>query len=412
MTRLFTILSLLFATTFLFAQQPSFRGELKTDEFKESAELNFSFKSFDVYQIDVHAFDDFVKNAGNSMMFNLELGDDYDWDISLEPRDIRKPGHLRRWATKDGIKVMPPSENTTFRGKLEAPGGGSVSLSVDDNMIRGFIKKDGIMYYIEPLWHLVKGQPTDLFVVYAASDVNEQPGVKCGVTAMHDKTKELLEDKHDGHDHDNKEAGEKALACFEIEIAIASDWLMHVHFGSAGAVEGFETGVLADVQTNWDDEFNDLLLFSIVEFFTVADPGDDPWTTSNGANALLNSFTSWAPTGFGADHDVGALWTDRDFNGPTIGIAWLSSVCTNNKYHCLQNFSSTGCLLRVLWAHELGHNFSATHDGGGGFIMSSSVSCTNDWSSQSLAQINGYYPTRSCIEPCGGAQAPVAFFFG
>ena len=44
MTRLFTILSLLFATTFLFGQQASFTGHKVTSEYENSAELQHSFK--------------------------------------------------------------------------------------------------------------------------------------------------------------------------------------------------------------------------------------------------------------------------------------------------------------------------------------------------------------------------------
>lgn len=409
MTRLFTILTLLFATTYLFAQQPSFKGQLKTSEFEASEELNHSFKKFDVYQLDVTAFDEYVKNAGESIPVNLEFGDDYNWDISLEPRDIRKPGHLRRWTTDSGVKMMPPSENLTFRGKVKASKGGSVSFTIDDELLRGFIKNDGKMYYIEPVWYFIKGADKDLFVVYDVDNVQPHPDVKCGATELHKKTDEIL-NQH-GHDHDHDHGAEKAMACKEVEIAIASDWLMFDHFGSAGAVEGFETGVMFDVQTNYDDEFADMLLFSIVEFFTVTAQGDDPWTTSTNAGTLLNSFTSWGPTGFGADHDVACLWTDRNLNGGTIGIAWLSSVCTNNKYHVCQNFSSNANLLRVLWAHELGHNFSLTHDpSGNGTIMAPSVNNTNDWSSTSIAQMNSFVPTRTCLTSCFGASPPVAVF--
>ncbi len=410
MTRFFTLFLLLFATTYLTAQMPSFQGKSHKKSFVNSPELQYQFKEFDVYQIDVQSFNKYVKGAGGSMKFNFKLGTDYNWDISMYPMDIRKPGYLRRWVTEDGIKTMPPSENLTFRGQLEAMGGGSVSLTVDEELIRGFVKKDGEMYFIEPVWYFVKGQPKDLFVVYAASNVQPKPDAMCGYTAMMNKTQEHVQpDKHEEHEISGVQ---KSVACKEVEIAIASDWLMFDEFGSAAAVEGFETGVLADVQTNYDDEFDDELFFTIVEFFTVTTPNGDPWTSSNNAGELLNSFRNWGPGGFGATHDVAGLWTDRNFNGPTIGIAYLNGICNSNRYHCLShNWGHNSCLLRVLWAHELGHNFSATHDGqGSGTIMAPSVNCTSDWSNQSINQINSYVQSRNCLAACGGIIAPIADF--
>ena len=409
MTRLFTALLLLLSTTYLSAQKPLFKGASLKSNFENSAELQYQFQEFDVYQIDVESFDKFVKGAGESMQFSLQLGNDYNWDISMQPRDMRSPGHARRWATENGIVSIPPAKNLTFRGQLGSPGGGSVSLTVDEDLIRGFVKKDGEMYFIEPVWYFMKGQPKDLIVVYPACMVQPRPDATCGYTEMLDKSKQYL--PADEHDHENEIGEEKSVACKEVEIAIASDWLMHVHFGSAAAVEAFETGTLADVQTNYDDEFNDQLLFTIVEFFTVSTAGGDPWTSSTNAGTLLSDFTGWGPSGFSQPHDVGGLWTDRNFNGGTIGIAWLSSVCTSQRYHCLQNFSSNACLLRVLWAHEMGHNFSASHDGSGSpTIMAPAVSCTSAWSNQSLNQINAFVPTRTCLAACGGASPPQALF--
>ena len=409
MSRLFTAFLLLLSTTYLSAQKPFFKGASLKSNFENSTELQYQFMEYDVYQIDVKSFDKFVKNAGGSIQFNIELGDKYEWNISMHPHDIRKPGYVRRQVTENGIITMPPTENLTFRGKLDAPGGGAVSLTIDEDLIRGFIKKDEELYFIEPVWYFMKGQPKDLFVVYPASKVQPRPDATCGYNEMLHKTQEYIQ-PHD-HDHDHAVEGEKSVACKEIEIAIASDWLMHVHFGSAGAVEAFETGVLADVQTNYDNEFNDDLIFTIVEFFTVTTSNGDPWTSSNNAGALLSDFTGWGPSGFSQPHDVGGLWTDRDFNGGTIGIAWLSSICTSQRYHCLQNFSSNANLLRVLWAHELGHNFSATHDpAGSNTIMAPAVNNTNAWSGQSLSQINSFVPGLNCLSACGGAVPPQALF--
>ena len=47
--------------------------------------------------------------------------------------------------------------------------GGSVSLTINDNFIYGFIKQGASDIYIEPLHYLVKGAEKNLYIVYNLS---------------------------------------------------------------------------------------------------------------------------------------------------------------------------------------------------------------------------------------------------
>ena len=106
-------------------------------------------------------------------------------------------------------------------------------------------------------------------------------------------------------------------------------------------------------------------------------------------------------------------------SGNVIGLAWIGVVCNNGfRYNVMENYSSNSNSLRVLSSHEIGHNFSAGHDGGSGFIMSPSVNNTTAWSSGSVANIESHYNSRlSCFTSCGsggggggGGSAPDADF--
>ncbi|MFQ5446514.1 MAG: PKD domain-containing protein, partial [Saprospiraceae bacterium] len=403
MMRLLTTLSLLFFSAYIFAQNATFKGQpLKQGNYPE---LNAQFNTYEVYQLETGTFNSFVKNAGSSMEFTLKMGT-HDWNIWLTPRDIRSENYVRTVWTVDGKKTLPKGENITYRGMLQQPGGGAVALTVDDDLIYGFVKTSGEMFFIEPVWYFVPGVAKSQFVVYAASAVKPRQDSRCGFDEMKKYMKIPAPDGSSG-----KAPSLQKTGCKTVELAIASDKLMYNKYGSVGAVEAHNIGVMNDVQTNYDNEFNDELHFEIVEQFTVVPPANDPWTSSTDPSALLSSFTSWGPSGFSATHDIGQLWTNRNFNGPTIGIAWLTSVCTANRYHCLQDFSNNADLLRVLTAHEIGHNFSATHDpSGSNTIMAPAVNNTNLWSTQSLNQINGYYPGRWCLSNCPGAAPPVAAF--
>ncbi|RMF24082.1 MAG: PKD domain-containing protein, partial [Bacteroidetes bacterium] len=292
-----------------------------------------------------------------------------------------------------------------FKGQLKEPQGGDVVLSLDENLLHGMIEQAGEAYFIEPVWWFVHGAPKNQVVVYAASQVKPREGLLCGA----DYVEEFRKKKEEAYE---AQPQDRSMNCWEVKIAIASDLSMFNSYGSVGAVEAHNAAILALSQTNYDNEFADEISFTISEQFVVAPPASDPWTSSNSASALLGSFAAWAPTGFTFPYDIGEIWTARDFSGATVGIAQLAAVC--DGYHALQDFTSNSSLKRVLVSHEMGHNFSATHDPPGSpFIMAPAVNNTNNWSSQSVSQINAFVASitsSGCLVPCPPPAPPIADF--
>ncbi len=277
-------------------------------------------------------------------------------------------------------------------------------LTLNKDYFSGLFRKGKAYYYIEPLSQFIPSAPPHSYVAYKASDVIPVENATCGAAQVRRKKKEIMQSILN-----------KTGNCYEVELAIASDGLMFQKYGSVTAVENHNITVMNNVAGNWDDEFADEIQFIIVEQYVSTSPSADPWTSSTNPNALLNSFTAWGPTGFSQTHDLGQLWTDRDFDGSTIGIAWVGVVCTSNRYHCLQDFSSNAEFLRVLTSHEIGHNFDALHDASGSpYIMAPAVSTSTQWSSASVTDINAHIAAKAapngCLAACPPPLPPVAAF--
>jgi PKD repeat protein len=371
---------------------------------KTQSVLYSHFEDFNIINLNSAKYLNEVSQIGDFVRVTLSLGEYGDFDLELLSSDLLGSNYKLRSATSGLIDPDSYQRAIPMKGKIVDNPGSSVRLTFNNQFIYGYIKKGKEVIFIEPLSYFTNAVPSDNFVVYSSKDIKPETGKTCGLNEMQQKTDEFK--------LQNPTQEEKVDECIEIEMSIASDWLMYLDYNSNTTdVEDHNIAVMNDVQGNWDDEFADELIFVIVEQWISDCNTCDPWTNSTSASALLSSFTSWGPTGFDEVHDVGQLWTDRNFNGSTVGIAWLSSICTNNRYHCLQDYTTNANSLRVLTSHELGHNFSAPHDSpGSGFIMAPSVNNSNSWSSLSVTRINQHVASRSCLANCPIDNPPIALF--
>ncbi|MEX0916073.1 MAG: M12 family metallo-peptidase, partial [Wenzhouxiangellaceae bacterium] len=93
--------------------------------------------------------------------------------------------------------------------------------------------------------------------------------------------------------------------------------------------------------------------------------------TATDASELLSQFGNFMRDGDGSSipfQGLGHLFTGRDLDGGTAGIAYLGVLCSRfSGYGVDQNIGGE-TISALVYAHEVGHNFNAPHDGqeGGG----------------------------------------------
>ncbi|HET9446468.1 MAG TPA: M12 family metallo-peptidase, partial [Steroidobacteraceae bacterium] len=115
------------------------------------------------------------------------------------------------------------------------------------------------------------------------------------------------------------------------------------------------------------------------------------------------------------------LFTDRDLDGTTIGIAYLDSLCDTKNAVGLTE-SRNVWLDSLVAAHEIGHNFGADHDGdaqgscastpSSGYLMAPVVSGTDDFSACSITRMRSKTNGATCITSLPPANVRIASNLG
>jgi len=334
----------------------------------------------------------------------IRFRDDLDVVLQLEPAGLLAPGYNLRIQTEDGLAVRQPQQQKLYKGHVAGRPQDRVRLTVDEGFILGFFELGEEVYYIEPARRYAQARGLDdLYILYEKSQVRPRPDGTCAVAEQSRMDHRL----HQGE----RSAGE----CYIVDIALAADYLLVQEQGSVGAAENEMLAILNAVQGNYDDEFEDQVLLQVVATFVSSCSTCDPWTSSTNVDALLPDFRNWGNGGgFGTtNYDLASLWSDRNFNGSTIGYAYVGGICGSARYNINQHFTGNLNLLRVLQAHELGHNFDAFHDASNSpHIMAPAVQNTSSWSNTSvnsidnaINQVNGF-----CFVDCGQSNPPTADF--
>lgn len=362
--------------------------------------LDAKFRNYEVFETNASQIYQQIASLRSGGFVELKITEDITWKLHLENSEILSDNYLVVEATENGVIKRRGTQILPMQGYIDGQPNSRVSLTFNDNFIYGFIKSGFSTYFIEPLYHHEKGVPDNTFVFYSEQDVIQDDSRKCGLEIYQE---ELTKSRKSSPER----SGQRMPGgCLRVDYALASDWTMVDHYGNQGA-QNHNVGVMNNVQTNYDDEFADEIQFVIVEQWLSTCSTCDPWPTTTNSSTVLNSFTSWALSGFSAAHNLGSMWSRRNYNNNVIGLAWVGVLCTSNRYNILSDFSNNAQQKRVLMAHEIGHNFDASHNSG---IMAPSVNTSNQWTATSVNEIEAHYNQAWCLDDCPGSN-PVTVDF-
>lgn len=329
----------------------------------------------------------------------------------LERRSIRAPGFkilVDKGAGELEEAPLPPVK--TYVGSLDGVEGSIVSASLHDGVtaqirIDGPFPKD---FNVQPLSSIFAGAPESAHVVFTAAQVVED-GRLCGGALLHGQMGPQLkladpQDSPDGTSRVRKNC----------QIAFDADFEFYQKNGSSvpnttADIEGVMNGVRTTYERDCDVTFT-------ITTVIVRSTSSDPYTSTN-PETLLNQFRNhWQASQGAVVRDIAHLMTGKNVDGGTIGIAWLSAVCTSNGYGLSESRFTTNTNSRLaLTAHEIGHNFSAGHCDGNGdcHIMCSGLGGCNGlgtppfFGNAEKTTINNYAQSRPCLNTVGNTPPTV-----
>ncbi|MFO0985457.1 MAG: M12 family metallo-peptidase [Planctomycetota bacterium] len=316
------------------------------------------------------------------------------YELLLSPHSVRADDFALLVAGAGGACTrVDPARPLTYHGQVTRGGAaaGRVAGSLHTGQLQALVRlDDGSMYGIEPLRAFDASASSRDYVVYddrdlmpsewrCGSDVLE-PAVDDGAGGGGAGTGLKMCDVAFDADFEfyNKNQGSVEATMYDIEYVMAGLELIYER----------DTGITYEVTT--------ILV-------RTAEP--DPYTSTD-PGTLLNQFRSdWQNNHGAIRRDIAHLMTGKNLDGSVIGIAYVGVVCGSYGYGLSQSRFSGNYNYRVgLTAHEIGHNWNASHCDGISpcYIMCSSIGgCSGDvtkFDPVSISAITAHRDSRNCLD--------------
>ena len=315
-----------------------------------SRALSSVLSSYEIIRLEPGEIEQQVRTTGE---LRLRF-DQTDFYFNLEPHDMRAPNYRAVETGPGGVRrTLAPQPVHTFKGVLAGREDIRGRFNLTDGGVEGVVYAPEGWVYVEPLRNYLPGAPAGELVVYSHADIKPGEDLKCGGS--------LPQRLQRGVNRVEARVNTATPVNYVVDVVTEADYeYVQALRGSTQANREI-LGILNQVEGVYQSE---LLLQIQISFQHVWTTEDDPYTATNTSD-LLTEFTQYWNTHYSAEieYDIAHLWTDRERDDRTIGgRAWLSVACSLRSMSYGLSTRQTGIPDKyVTPAHEIGHNFGATH---------------------------------------------------
>ncbi|KAE8291553.1 Zinc metalloproteinase-disintegrin-like MTP4 [Larimichthys crocea] len=288
-----------------------------------------------------------------------------DIEMQLEKNnELLTKDYTETYYKEDGTEVTTSPKDIDhcyYHGSIVNDSESSVSISTCDGL-RGYFRTSAQRYLIEPL----SGGDEGDHAVMTFNDENFKPAV-CGVT----NTSWSPDFEPPTGRSRSRSAGSSIVQQQKyIELFLVADNCEYIKIKRD----------LTELRKR---------IFQIVNFVNMAYKplrtfialvGLEIWTSSDQisvtppAGANLDAFMKWRNSNLvkRKKHDNAHLISGIDFEGATVGLAFIGTLCSDHSVGVVQDHNDRAIAVGATLAHEMGHNLGMDHDD------SSACACSGD----------------------------------
>uniref|UniRef100_A0A2I4BR15 Disintegrin and metalloproteinase domain-containing protein 28 n=1 Tax=Austrofundulus limnaeus TaxID=52670 RepID=A0A2I4BR15_AUSLI len=278
-----------------------------------------------------------------------------DIEMQLEKNNkLLAKGYTETYYQEDGSLVTTDPDDIDYcyyHGKIVNDSGSSVSISTCDGL-RGYFRTSAQKYLIEPL----SGDDEGDHAVTTFNSSSFTPAV-CGVT-----NSTWNDDYEPPTSRSRSRSGVVSMVYQQkyIELFLVADYREYI-------------------KLNKDLTMLRKRIFEIVNFVNMAYKplktfialvGLEVWTNGDlitvtpPAGANLDAFLTWRNADLikRKKHDNAHLISAIDFEGATVGLAYIGTLCADHSVGVIQDHNDQAIAVGATLAHEMGHNLGMNHD--------------------------------------------------
>ncbi|XP_063166975.1 zinc metalloproteinase-disintegrin-like NaMP isoform X2 [Candoia aspera] len=255
------------------------------------------------------------------------------------------------------ITTSPQTEDHCYYdGHIQNDTDSTASISACHGL-KGYFKSHGEKYLIEPL-KLSDSEAHAVFKYESLEKEDETPKI-CGVTNTTWESADPI--KKTSRMSTSAEKQEYLRAKKYVELYIAVDHTVFRKYSRN--ITGVKTRVFEIV--NYINAVYKALNIHVALIGLEIWSDEDKIVVNSSAGITLDRFSAWRQSYLlkRKRNDNAQLLTGIDFSGPTVGLAYVATMC--NPSHSLgvvQDHNTSPIAIAATMAHEMGHNFGMNHD--------------------------------------------------